>query len=122
MSHIFHPREQHYPTKGFEIEIKGRKFFINSHGGYRGQLDQVKHLMSENGIDPATALSMCYPNWCSARPTLCDGKTVKAPTPDSGIMRALKGAANAVMSAVTPSKTKRRTRKGCSSCGGGRVA
>lgn len=119
MSYIFHPREQHYPTKSFEIEIKGRKFFINSHGGYRGQLDQVRHLMSENGIDPATAPSMCFANWCSARPNLCEGKTVKPPAPDSGIMRAVKNVASAVMSAVSP--TKRRTRKGCSSCGGGRT-
>jgi hypothetical protein len=120
MSHIFHPREQHYPTKSFEIEIKGRKFFINSHGGYRGQLDQVKHLMLENGIDPATALSMCFANWCSARPNLCEGKAVKAQTPESGVMRAMRSVANAVMSAVAPS-AKRRTGRGCSSCGGGRT-
>jgi hypothetical protein len=118
MSYTFHPREQHYPTKGFEIEIKGRKFLINSHGGYRGQLDQVKHLMRENGVDDSAAIQMCFANWCAARPDLCQGKTVKSPKPKTGIAAGIQRAVDAVRSAVTPSN-KRRNRRGCSSCGGG---
>lgn len=116
MSYIFHKHESMYPPRGFDIEVKGRMFYINPKGSYASQLKQVQDILRNNDMDASIAKSLCIPHWCSARPELCRDKDQKAQI----VSAPKQGFVAKVASAVKKAMPKKR-RGGCSSCGGGRV-
>lgn len=94
------------PPKPWELDVKGRTFYISC-PGHDCQADEVRQILQANetytGED--ALYTMLNTEWCQQRPELC---------------KPVSGKATVVRQDAQPRRQKTRT-GGCSVCGGGRV-